>query len=71
MFTEYEPKKPMVKEKEVVLLKLEGVGSKGDFYGKHKGLVIFVKGLKAAQVGEAISVEITKVQDRCAFGKKI
>jgi len=58
-------------EGETLKLKLLGTGSKGDFYGKKSGYIIFVRDLKKAQPNEIITVEITDVKERCAFAKKI
>jgi predicted RNA-binding protein with TRAM domain len=56
---------------EHIKLKLLGTGGKGDIYGKHKGLVVFVKGVTTMAPQEVITVEITDVKQRCAFGKKV
>ena len=52
-------------------IKVEGKGSKGDFFGKLKGLVIFIKDCKAVPVGDLIEIEITEVSDKVAFAKRL
>lgn len=64
-------KKPALKIGEQIKLKLLGTGAKGDLYGKHRGLVIFVKGVTTTQPQEVVMVEITEVKQRCAFAKKL
>lgn len=64
-------RKEVVKKGEQLRLKIQGVGSKGDFYGKYRNFIIFIKDLKRCAVGEEVIVEIVDIKDRCAFGKKI
>jgi predicted RNA-binding protein with TRAM domain len=56
---------------EHIKLQLLGTGSKGDFYGRHKGLVIFVKDVNTTTPQDTIMVEIIEVKERCAFAKKV
>jgi predicted RNA-binding protein with TRAM domain len=52
-------------------IKVEGKGSKGDFFGKLKGLVIFIRDCNAVPIGEAIEIEITEVSEKVAFAKRV
>jgi predicted RNA-binding protein with TRAM domain len=52
-------------------IKVEGKGSKGDFFGKVKGLVVFIKDCNAVPIGEAIEIEVTEVSEKVAFAKRI
>lgn len=54
-----------------VKLSVRGTGSKGDFYGTHMGLIIFIRNLKKCSVGEQVSVRIAEVRDKCAFAEKV
>ena len=57
-----------VKVGDVVDLKIEAVGEKGDGIGKIKGFVIFVPGVKE---GEDVKVKITKVLKKVGFGEVV
>jgi|APFre7841882630_1041343.scaffolds.fasta_scaffold00023_69 predicted RNA-binding protein with TRAM domain len=56
---------------EHIKLQLLGTGSKGDFYGRHKGFVVFVRDVNTTTPQDTIMVEITEVKERCAFAKKV
>ena len=52
---------------DIVQLKIEGVGAKGDVFGRYKQIVIFVKGVDKVTPGQLIDVKITYVKQNCAF----
>ena len=58
-----------VKAGDVIKLKLENVGAKGDWFGRYKRIVVFVKNLKTANPGEMVQVRITYVKENCAFSE--
>jgi predicted RNA-binding protein with TRAM domain len=58
-----------VKVGDELRLQVKGMGTQGDFYGTHMGLVIFIKGLKKCSVGDQLSVRITNVFKNCAFAE--
>ena len=52
-------------------IKVEGKGAKGDFFGKVKGLVVFIRDCNAVPVGDFIEIEVIEVRDKCAFAKRL
>jgi predicted RNA-binding protein with TRAM domain len=53
---------------DVVDLKIEAVGEKGDGIAKIKGFVIFIPGVKE---GDEVKVKITKVLQKVGFGEVV
>tara|TARA_Y100000310_G_scaffold167610_2_gene167538 strand:- start:21093 stop:21479 length:387 start_codon:yes stop_codon:yes gene_type:complete len=53
---------------DVIDLKIEAVGEKGDGIAKIKGFVIFVPGVKE---GDEVKVKITKVLQKVGFGEVV
>ena len=53
---------------DVLDLKIEAVGEKGDGIAKIKGFVIFVPGVKE---GDEVKVKITKVLQKVGFGEVV
>lgn len=57
-----------VKEGDVVDVKIESVGEKGDGIAKIDGYIIFVPG---AKMDEEVKTKITKALSRFAFSEKV
>jgi predicted RNA-binding protein with TRAM domain len=60
-----------VKVGERLRVRVDGVGSKGDLYARHRELIIFIKGESKCVVGEAVDIEIVDVKENCAFAKRL
>ena len=57
---------PPVREGQILDVKIEGVGGKGDGIARHKGFVIFVPHTKT---GDEVRIKITKVLPKVSFGE--
>jgi predicted RNA-binding protein with TRAM domain len=60
-----------VKVGDNVTIKIIGVGSKGDLFGKQSGFIIFARGTTNSDMDKEVTLEITEVREKVAFGKKI
>jgi len=58
-----------IKVGDVIKLKLEGVGAKGDVFGRYKRIVVFVKGKNKMTDGEIIQAKVTLIKENCAFAE--
>ena len=65
MDTRFDNNKP-IKVGDIIELTIEGLGTKGDGFGKIENFVVMVPNTKK---GETVRVEITKVLRKMAFGK--
>jgi predicted RNA-binding protein with TRAM domain len=54
---------------DIVKIKLEGVGSRGDMFGSYQRLIVFVKGAAKIMPGEVVQVKIIQVKENCAFSE--
>lgn len=56
---------------QVIEVKVEDRGAKGDWKGRYKGLVVFIKGEGADSLksGDVVKVEITDMKPKCAFAR--
>ncbi|HLD10875.1 MAG TPA: TRAM domain-containing protein [Candidatus Nanoarchaeia archaeon] len=66
MYGERKKRYAPVKEGDIVDLKIEADGTKGDGIAKVEGFIVFVKDAKK---GDELKVKITRVLDKYAFGE--
>lgn len=66
MYGERKKRYAPVKEGDIVDLKIEADGTKGDGIAKVEGFIVFVKDSKK---GDEVKVKITRVLDKYAFGE--
>ena len=62
------PAPAMLKEGDVLKVKIVDVGKQGDGIARVQGLVVFVKD---AKVGEELDVKVARVSKNAAFAEKI
>jgi predicted RNA-binding protein with TRAM domain len=62
---------PPVKVGDTVTIKILGVGSKGDLFGKQSGFIIFVRDAVSSDIDKTLTLEITEVREKFAFSRKI
>ena len=56
--------------------KLEGIeivgkGSKGDWFGKWRGVIIFIRGKEKLERGQKVNLRVTAVESTCATAEVI
>jgi predicted RNA-binding protein with TRAM domain len=65
------PRPPPVKVGDTVTIKILGIGSKGDLFGKQSGFIIFVRDAISSDIDKTLTLEITEVREKFAFSRKI